>query len=454
MRIRKHLQGQILNRLNSVGIFIAVLMLIVLITVFHSMVTGSVLLPLAIAYAFGFLILTWHRLDIALGLILILAPWVQDVSGGGGVAKFSAAELHIFLITVVQVAKAILSRRLLLIGKLTGPVLLYMGLMGVSSYQGGIERDDIVALFQTGIFCFILPFLFMGRDVTIQSQRKILLLAGCSIIVLGIIQIIAGPKVFAMGIHKNNMGQGMAAGLAIWMCIWFDGSKGWLSKTVLPAISVVTVALVFTLSRGAWVGAACALVTLAIMYRRMYLLLRAAIVIIPLVALMWNYLPKDDQQYAASFDRQKYDNIQARYNNFERTSDLIRESPFIGHGISIRKQLDATNLVMVTVAEGGIVGFVLFVAALFTYFAIVVRVVRVLPHSDPRFFLIAASCAVMVSRLGHAQFDHYWVRGASTIAWASVGMVLAVERTLSVTRCIGRVSHPLPESLESERLTT
>ena len=91
--------------------------------------------------------------------------------------------------------------------------------------------------------------------------------------------------------------------------------------------------------------------------------------------------------------------------------------------------MDATNLVMVTLAEGGILGFVLFIVALGTYFVIVVRIIRRIPPSDPRFVIVAASCAVMVSRLGHAQFDHYWVRGASTIAWASVGMVLAVYKT-------------------------
>jgi O-antigen ligase len=186
------------------------------------------------------------------------------------------------------------------------------------------------------------------------------------------------------------------------------------------------------------------------MYGRLQLLIRAAIVIVPLVGIMWNYLPKSDQDYASSFDRQKYDNIDARYNNFERTSALIKESPFIGHGISIRKQLDATNLVMSSLAEGGIVGFVLFLVALWTYFVIVIRISRKLPHSDPRFFLIAASCAVMVSRLGHAQFDHYWVRGASTIAWASVGMVLAIERSMS--RSSHQGSQRLSESVQSERL--
>ena len=430
---------------------LATIIVLASVSVIIGMSSGNLLIPIAFSYGIAFMVLTWHRIDIALGLVLVLAPWVQDVSGGGGVAKFSAAEIHIVLITIVQVAKAILSRRLLSIGKLTGPVLLYMGLMGVSSYQGGFLREDIIALFQTVVFCFILPFLFMGRDLTIQSQRNILLIAACSTVALGIFQIVAGPKAFALGIHKNNMGQGMAAGLSLWLCAWFDSSKGWWSRVVIPAIAIVTIALVYTLSRGAWVGAVCALIVLSFVYGRVQLLFKASLFIVPLFAVMWTFLPKQDQEYASSFDRQKYDNIDVRYDNYANSLALIKASPFIGHGISIRKQLDATNLVMATLAEGGILGFVLFVTALGTYFVIVVRLVRRLPQSDPRFMIVAASCAVMVSRLGHAQFDHYWVRGASTIAWASVGMVLAVERSLSTTR--RRTSHPLVESLESERLT-
>jgi O-antigen ligase len=428
-----------------------VLMLLACVSVFIGTSSGNLLIPVALSYTVAFIVLTWHRLDISLGMVLVLAPWVQDLSGGGGYAKFSAAELHIFMVASVSVAKMILSRRLFSIGKLSGPVFLYMGLSAVSAYQGGIEREDIIALFQTAIFCFILPFLFMDRYLTPKMQRNILLAAACSTIVLGMFQIIAGPKAFALGIHKNNMGQGMAAGLSLWMCTWFDGAKGWWSKIVIPGIVIVTIALVFSLSRGAWVGAVCALVVLSFVYGRVQLLLKASLIIVPLFAVMWTFLPKQDQEYASSFDRQKYDNISVRYDNFDNTVALIKSAPLIGYGISIRKQMDATNLVMATLAEGGILGFVLFVAALGTYFVIVVRLVRRIPHSDPMFIIVAASCAVMVSRLGHAQFDHYWVRGASTIAWASVGMVLAVERSLSVTR--RELPHRLPEPLESERLT-
>jgi O-antigen ligase len=274
----------------------------------------------------------------------------------------------------------------------------------------------------------------MSREMKVSSLRTILLLAACSTVVLGIFQIVAGPKAFALGIHKNNMGQGMAAGLSIWMCTWFDSYKGWWTKFTVLAIAIVTTALVFTLSRGAWVGAACSLICVTLMYKRVQLLLRASLVLVPIIALMWNYLPKEDQQYASSFDRQKYDNIDIRYANIEKTAALIKSSPIIGHGISIRKQLDATNLVLVSLAEGGILGFILFSVVLITYVAIVVRLLRFLRPHEPQFFVVTSSIALMMSRLAHAQFDHYWVRGASTLAWASVGMVLAIFHLQLVNR--------------------
>jgi hypothetical protein len=158
-------------------------MLVACLSVYFGISSGNLLIPVSLSYAVAFMVLTWHRIDIALALILVLAPWVQDVSGGS-FAKFSLAELHIFMVTIVQLAKAILSRSRLSIGEMTGPVLLYLALMGVSAYQGGIEREDIIALFQTGIFCFILPFLFMDRILTPTTQRNILLIAACSIVAL------------------------------------------------------------------------------------------------------------------------------------------------------------------------------------------------------------------------------------------------------------------------------
>jgi hypothetical protein len=100
-------------------------------------------------------------------------------------------------------------------------------------------------------------------------------------------------------------------------------------------------------------------------------------------------------------------------------------NPFIGVGVSLRKQMDSTNLIFVTLGESGVVGLISFLTIQLVYILLVVRLVKALPRTDPRFFLIVVSPTLMSVRLAHAQFDHYWVRGATTMAWVSVGFVLA-----------------------------
>ena len=122
----------------------------------------------------------------------------------------------------------------------------------------------------------------------------------------------------------------------------------------------------------------------------------------------------------------------------------------IGVGVSLRKQMDATNLVFVTLGESGILGLLSFFTIQVTYIVLVVRLVKFVPRTDLRYFLLVISPTLMAVRLAHGQFDHYWVRGASTIAWASVGMILAVGRSLIVKR--SQISHPISKSLDGERM--
>jgi hypothetical protein len=88
--------------------------------------------------------------------------------------------------------------------------------------------------------------------------------------------------------------------------------------------------------------------------------------------------------------------------------------------------MDATNLVFVTLGESGLLGLLSFFTIQVTYIVLVVRLVKSIPRTDPRYFLLVVSPTLMAVRLAHGQFDHYWVRGATTMAWVSVGVVLAI----------------------------
>jgi O-antigen ligase len=204
--------------------------------------------------------------------------------------------------------------------------------------------------------------------------------------------------------------------------------------------------LFVTLSRGAWVGAVVGLIVVAALNRRFVFLTRVLAIAVPVITIMWVYLPEDSKQYAAGIDGKEHRNIAARYVSRDVALTAFKQNPFIGVGVSLRKQMDATNLVFVTLGESGVLGLLSFITIQVTYIVLVVRLIRVIPRNDPRYFLLVVSPTLMAVRLAHGQFDHYWVRGATTMAWVSVGVVLAIaadeKRRLSLTINQGLASTP------------
>jgi O-antigen ligase len=356
---------------------------------------------------------------------MISAPFVMNVSGTGAL-KFSLTEINILLLSISMLGKLFLTKKLVSIGKMAMPVALYMAIAGISSVQGGIVTADVIALLQTAIFCFLCPVLAINTRLSSAQSRNLLLGYAVSCLILASIQVSMGTGQSVLSINKNNMGQNLATGLVVWICLWMDSYRGWWSRFTVPAMLVTLLGLFVTLSRGAWVGAIVGLIVIALLNRRFVFLAKVLGVSVPVIALMWYYLPDDSKQYAAGVDSKVHRNIAARYANRDAAMAAFKLSPFLGVGVSLRKQMDATNLVFVTLGESGILGLFSFLTIQVTYVVLVVRLVKTIPRSDTRFFLVVVSPTLMAVRLAHGQFDHYWVRGATTMAWVSVGLVLAI----------------------------
>jgi O-antigen ligase len=276
------------------------------------------------------------------------------------------------------------------------------------------------------MFCVLCPLLAINAKLTPEQNRNLLLAYASACMVLGALQVFYGVGTFVLGIHKNNMGQNLATGLVVWICLWMDDFRGWWSRFTIPAMLVTLLGLFVTLSRGAWVGAVVGLIVIALLNRRFVFLTRVLALVVPIIAVMWTYLPDDSKEYAAGVDSKVNRNIAARYTNRDAALSAFKQNPAIGVGVSLRKQMDATNLVFVTLGESGVLGLLSFLMIQIVYIVLVVRLVKYIPRTDPRFFLLVVSPTLMAVRLTHGQFDHYWVRGATTMAWVSVGVVLAI----------------------------
>ena len=150
--------------------------------------------------------------------------------------------------------------------------------------------------------------------------------------------------------------------------------------------------------------------------------------LIPVVGIVWVSLPEESRQYASSFDNSRY-NIKARELNSEWAMEQWRSSPWIGVGIGLRKEFDATNVILLTLAESGPLG----VLALIGVHACVLwgvwrRRVGLNRTLGPAASSHALAGAVLLSKFVHGLVDHYWSRGAIMIAWASVGFALAASK--------------------------
>ena len=417
-----------MNRLQAINPATIVLLLVMFLAGFATMMSTqmqSTLPALAMVYVVVVLTLGWTKPYYVMLLSMASAPFVMNVSGTGAL-KFSLTEINILLLSISMLGKLFLTHKLTSIGRMATPVAVYLAIAAISSVQGGIVTADIIALLQTAIFCFLCPLLAVNSNLTRSQSRNLLLGYAVACLILAALQSFAGVGNMVFAINKNNMGQNLATGLVVWVCLWMDSYHGWWSRLTIPAMLVTMLGLFVTLSRGAWVGAIVGLIVIGLLNRRFVLLARVLAFAIPVIVLMWTFLPDDSKEYASSLDTKNNYNIAARYTSRDFALAAFKQNPLIGVGVSLRKEMDATNLVFVTLGESGILGFLSFLTIQVTYVVVVIRLIKSIPRHDPRFFLLIVSPTLMSVRLAHAQFDHYWVRGATTMAWVSVGLVVAI----------------------------
>ena len=200
---------------------------------------------------------------------------------------------------------------------------------------------------------------------------------------------------------------------------------------------ILVAGLFFSLSRGAWIGAASGIIVILAMRRQFTLIFRSAIVVVPLIALCWRVLPDQDRNYTTGLTKDNW-NIKMRYESLTFAQDRFYESPIIGVGVGLRKEYDATNLFWLTLAETGVLGIFAFCALHFSFFLMVWKTQKRLHRSTILYSTLAIGGALVMGRFIHGMVDHYWGRGPIMMAWTSAGMAtyayLAVRRRMRIAR--------------------
>lgn len=366
------------------------------------------------------------RPALALAFIYATAPFVSDLSGGGSV-KFSIAELSLLVITPIFVRQCAIKDKWPSLGPLAIPLILWFAISLFSSLLNWRGHDALLSIIQMALYLILAVGVFSSfLEQEEDLELPLLCLVGVCVFLATLVVITRSG--FVLGLQKNLVGGVLSCGVIIAVELWFaanDRKRQWL---LAGALAIITVGLILSLSRGAWLSTLCGITLIAFMRRQFALLLRGAILLVPLVAIAWNFLPKQSQEYATGFGGERY-NIKLRYESIDIAKNYYTESPIYGNGVGLRKEYDATNLALLTLAETGILGLLALLFLHFSFFHMIWTAQQRLQRSDKLYSLLAIGGALVLGKFAHGMVDHYWSRGIMLIVWAGAGMAIAVYKS-------------------------
>lgn len=402
-------------------------------TAYLSLVRETPIPAFALVYCSAFMFLVWMRPQIALTGIIAVTPFVQDL-GGGLPVKFSLAEIHLLLAFIVYIVKGVLTRSIRFLGPLSVPVTIYLAVLAWTSLRSGLEQEDIKALVQTFVTCGVTVAVFANMVPNAESMVRSFMWLPIFCLPIAVLEIATGSfNVF--GLHKNSIGGSLAAAIVVLANLWYSQLNFAGKRYLIWILLVIGGGLLISLSRGAWIGAVVGLTVSGLLWGRITLVIRTLMVAVPVLLVLWLLLPSEKREYATGFQSDRW-NIKMRMKTQDNLQEIIAKEPLFGIGIGLRKQVDATNFVLVTLAESGVIGL----AALLGLFVSIIRVgFRVSRFETKNSFVLYAALAVglLACKVGHGMVDHFWGRGNGTVVWASIGLMLAANKQRLTRQRVG-----------------
>jgi hypothetical protein len=423
----------------------------------------SPVLAAGAAYAGVFWLIARRWPALALAAAFAVAPFQNDLSsggpmqddagGGGGGVRFSLAEVNLALALPVFVLLSLQSRRLLRLGPMSAGVGIYLGVCAVSALVNW-HASAVTSFMQMIIYLVIAMAMFAYAVSAGMNLRPAFYgLVLISVVLATAVLVLQSGFVFDM--HKNGVGGSLALGVVVCAELWLSDTSAWRRWLLAGAMLIVTGGLIFTLSRGGWVEAAVGLLVVMVMRRRVALALKLAMTMVLVVSFTWKYLPDESKDYAGGFDSDR-ENIRLRYDSIDYALAQFQQDPIFGAGLGLRKEYDATNVVLLTLAETGVPGLLAFLFLHLAFFKLVWKIQGLLSREDPRFYLLSLGAALVPAKFAHGLVDHYWSRGTIMLCWASAGMTLGVyfliERSIESGAVVfdGEVVSPEASEEDSE----
>jgi hypothetical protein len=293
-----------------------------------------------------------------------------------------------------------------------------------------VQLFEIVVLF---------PLLFASTPRSLNGIRRALtVFIGLTCIMAATTALLYLPRALTgdlegqnlPGLNKNAIGSFVAAGLVLAYAMWLTEPRPRIKHLVGVAGLIEFAGLVSTVSRGSMIGAFFAIITLSFLLRRgrfltVGLALASAVFFLTVIGVHSGV----DRSLSGS-----YDSSVVRSYSYANAIEKIGDRPIVGTGAGTYQDHipelaialpDPNNMFLLTWAELGIVGIGALIFLLFRYGRLLLAT-RKIPH--PTATLAAGAGCVTFSFFVHFQLDVTWTRGTTSLAFAMMGLLLAITR--------------------------
>jgi len=377
---------------------------------------GSIVVA-GVLYGILFVLLTILRADLAFLIIFMQAPLMWDLTGGS--VKMAMGDISLVLATLVLLIRLIQSGRGIAFNPMRWPIAIYLTVCVLSTLLNGTIVESVTSMLQMLLYMGLAVFVYAN---CIDQPRQIInALYGLMFtdVFLSVMMLVLRSN-SVLGINKNAMGSELDYAVVIAVEFWLLGTtRGRGKKLISAMLLILGAALIFSLSRGAWLGTVVGILVLLSLHGQFRLALKTVFILTPIVICCWLLLPQQSVDYAVNFSSSAY-NIRARYESVAFAMDFFRQSPMLGAGVGLRKMYDATNVIMSTLAETGLVGLVAFLSIFVAMFRMAWKTCRATDPRSPIFTLSAIGAALMAAKFAHGCVDHYWSRVMLPV-WAMAG---------------------------------
>jgi O-antigen ligase len=260
----------------------------------------------------------------------------------------------------------------------------------------------------------------------------------------GIIQFFNGKPVVSTFGNSNLFASFLIFVFPILLCHWLGHRKNALSWLMgVPALFLISFALIMAKSRGAWAGFAVAMLYLPFLFigRERKVVLYLALTLSILLAISMHFWG------GFLVDRMTED---IRWQIWRGSATMVRSHPFVGFGLgtymvhypqfkvtdyflherSVPLTEHAHSEYLEMMAETGVVGLVLFLAMVIGFFVITFRAVQRQKQTYLRLLLTGIACGVLGLLVQAAVDVNFRFPSTQLLFWFGMGsaLALAVER--------------------------